>query len=81
MIRCGGGGDNKGLSSSICLWIGGVICCKNCVCLPILTLLLLLTTTISAAAAAGTTIAVAILADRLVVMSFSHNFSICIAAV
>jgi hypothetical protein len=40
-----------------------------------------LTTTISTAAAAGTTIADAVLAGRLVVMLFSRNFSICIAAV
>jgi hypothetical protein len=49
--------------------------------LHIQVLLLLLTTTISAAAAAGTTISIAVLAGRLVVMLFSCNFSICIAAV
>jgi hypothetical protein len=49
--------------------------------LPIQTLLLLPTTTISTVAAAGTTIAVAVLAGRLVVMSFSHDFSVCLAVV
>jgi hypothetical protein len=49
--------------------------------LPIQTLSLIPTTTISAAAAARTTIAVAVLAGRLVVMLFSCNFSVCVAAV
>jgi hypothetical protein len=53
----------------------------NCKHLPIQTLLPLPTTIISAAAAAGTTIAVAVLAGRLFVMSFSRNFSACSAAV
>jgi hypothetical protein len=49
--------------------------CNVCNCLPIQTLLQLPTTAISAAAAASTTIAIAILAGRLVVMLLSRNFS------
>jgi hypothetical protein len=54
---------------------------NDCDHLHIQILLPLLTTTISAAAAAGTTIAVAILAGRLVVMLFSHNFYFSIRSV
>jgi hypothetical protein len=49
--------------------------------LHIQTLLPLPTTTISIAAAAGTTIAIALLAGRLVVILFSRNFSVCITTV
>ncbi len=66
-IRRGGSRDNDKPLLSVLLWTGGL---NNRDRLPIQTLLPLPTTTISAAAATGTTIPIAVLAGRLVVMCY-----------
>jgi hypothetical protein len=64
-------GMTKDRHRQFCCGLVASLHCNNCDHLPIQTLLWLPTTTISNIAAASTTIAIAILAGRLVVMLFS----------
>jgi hypothetical protein len=74
-------GRTTGRRCQFCCRLVASLHCNNCGPLPIQTYLLLPTTTISTIAAAGITIAIAVLAGRLAVMSFSHDYSICVAVV